>query len=408
MKISLNYSNELKIDVLKKIESKSNYKFFFIDKWLDDKKISGNFVKKSIKDILNEVFKETVINYFITKDNKVILTKNNLIYDSLPDNFFNSNNAEIKEVVESPIFYVEEITPKKTEIETIKLGKKVKNTSQKTYTLSGFVRNSLNNKPVADVIISSKNVNTITNKSGFYEIKLPPGENLIETSSLSYKNIKKRIIIYNNETLNFKIEENTEVLDEIVIDVEKRNNVKTTITGVSKIKVEEIKNIPLVLGERDILKVALTLPGIKNAGEGAAGYNVRGGKEDQNLILLDEVVLYNPSHFFGIFSALNPFTSGSATIYTGNIPAEFGGRLSSVFDIRTKKGNTEKFSGEASIGPVTGNLTLEIPVVKNVSSLMVGARGTYSDWILKSLDNESLNKSEASFYDFVVKIQSQN
>ena len=156
----------------------------------------------------------------------------------------------------------------------------------------------------------------------------------------------------------------------------------------------------MVLGERDIFKVAATLPGISSAGEGAAGFNVRGGKTDQNLVLLDDGVIYNSAHFFGIFSAINPFTSNEVTIYKGNIPAKFGGRLSSVFDIKTKDANIEKFSGEASIGPVTSNLALELPVVKEKAGILIGARSTYSDWILRSLDEEQLNKSKANFLRF--------
>ena len=124
---------------------------------------------------------------------------------------------------------------------------------------------------------------------------------------------------------------------------------------------------------------------------------------DQNLFLLDNAVIYNPAHFFGLFSALNPFTTGGVTIYKGNIPSEYGGRLSSVFDVTTKNGNSEKFAGEVSIGPVTGNITLETPIVKDKSSFLIGARGTYSDWILRSLDSEELRNSSASFYDVVGK-----
>ncbi|MBT8272463.1 MAG: TonB-dependent receptor plug domain-containing protein, partial [Bacteroidia bacterium] len=164
-----------------------------------------------------------------------------------------------------------------------------------------------------------------------------------------------------------------------------------------------IKNIPLVLGERDILKVATTLPGISTAGEGSNGYNVRGGKTDQNLIILDNAAIYNPSHFFGIFSAINPFTTGKVDIYKGNIPAEYGGRLSSVFDITTKDADTNAFKGEASIGPVTSNLIVEIPVVEGESGLMLGGRSTYSGWILRALDEESLRNSEASFFDVIGK-----
>jgi len=202
---------------------------------------------------------------------------------------------------------------------------------------------------------------------------------------------------------NFQLNEGIEELDEVVVQGNRDRNVEEALTGVTLIDVEKIKNIPLVLGEQDILKVAIALPGISTAGEGASGYNVRGGRTDQNLILLDNGVIYNPTHFFGIFSALNPFSTGSAEIYKGNIPAEFGGRLSSVFDIKTKDGNTKKFSGEASIGPVTSNVVLETPIIKDKAALLVGGRGTYSNWILRSLDDEQLSNSTASFFDVVAK-----
>jgi len=223
------------------------------------------------------------------------------------------------------------------------------------------------------------------------------------TRSLSTAGTQKKIVVYNDGEVNFSLKEKFETLAEILIEADADRNVKEVIAGVTKIEVAGIKNIPLVLGERDILKVAVTLPGISNTGEGSNGYNVRGGKTDQNLILLDDAAIYNPSHFFGIFSAINPFTTGNVNIYKGNIPAEYGGRLSSVFDIKTKDANTKKFSGEASVGPVTSNLILELPVVKDKSALMVGGRTTYSGWILRSLDEESLKDSEASFFDVILK-----
>ncbi|WBX72820.1 Plug domain-containing protein [Tenacibaculum pacificus] len=131
--------------------------------------------------------------------------------------------------------------------------------------------------------------------------------------------------------------EQDEQLDEITINTSKKNNIKEIISGITQLNIAEIKNIPLVLGERDILKVATTLPGIKSAGEGSEGVNVRGGKVDQNLFLLDDGVLYNPNHFLGLFSAINPFTTESLKIYKGNIPAEYGGRISSVFNIENKR-----------------------------------------------------------------------
>ncbi|MEM9649335.1 MAG: TonB-dependent receptor plug domain-containing protein, partial [Bacteroidota bacterium] len=236
-----------------------------------------------------------------------------------------------------------------------------------------------------------------------YEIELPTGVHIVQTQAIGIETIQKRVIMYSDGSLDFNLADSAEQLDEVVVESSRIQNVENVIAGVLELDVAEIKTIPLVLGERDILKTAITLPGITNAGEGSSGYNVRGGRTDQNLFLLDKAVIYNPSHFFGIFSALNPFVTGNVTIYKGNIPSEYGGRLSSVFDIGTKEANTEKFTGEAAIGPVTSNLTIETPIVKNKSGILLGGRTTYSNWILRSLDDVELKNSEASFFDIIAK-----
>jgi CarboxypepD_reg-like domain/TonB-dependent Receptor Plug Domain len=409
-KISLNFENSNKIEVIKQIEKITNYHFYYIEDWLDNELISGQYNNVSIQTILNDIFSNTVINHYISPDNKIILSQNNLIFDSLPDDFFGKSKKDIAEQEKlKPVFYSEKTSKKKTGIETIRIGKENKFAKEKTYTLSGYVVNSITKEPIPNLVltVTDKNINAVSDINGFYTIKLPVGVNNLEIKSLGIENLKKKVIIYSNGTFNFNLDENPELLDEVLIDADKDKNVKEAITGITQIQVKDIKTIPLVLGERDVLKVATTLPGISTAGEGATGYNVRGGQADQNLMLLDDAVIYNPTHFFGIFSALNPFTTGSLDIYTGSIPAQYGGRLSSVFDIRTKNGNNETFTGEGAIGPVTSNLTLEIPIVKEKSSLIVGGRGTYSDWILKRLDDESLKNSEASFYDLIGKYNHQ-
>jgi hypothetical protein len=218
---------------------------------------------------------------------------------------------------------------------------------------------------------------------------------------------KRNVIIYDDGQLDFNLNENLEELDEVIVQADAIRNVEDASTGSTRIGSETSKHVPLVLGERDVLKIATTLPGITTAGEGSGGFNVRGGKTDQNLILLDNAVLYNPSHFFGFFQAINPFAINDLVVYKGSIPAEFGGRLSSVFEISSKEASTERFKGEASVGPVTANAVLEIPIVKGKSGLLVGGRGAYSDWVLKALDEENLRNSQASFYDFIAKYDHQ-
>ena len=404
-KISLSFENSTRVEVLEQIESLTPYRFFFVEDWFDNLKISGEYESTALRLILNDLFTNTVINYYFSDNYKIILTQNNLIYDSLPDDFFGGQTQDLQQDENKPIFYSEQAAAARTGIETIRIGRESMSSSRRSFNLSGVVKNNVTGEPIPSlgIKVRGKNINAVTDIEGRYSIDLPAGANDLELSSLGIENLKKKVIIYNDGTFDFSLAENPELLDEVIIDADKDSNVKDAVTGITQIEVKEIKTIPLVLGERDVLKVATTLPGISTAGEGAAGYNVRGGKTDQNLILLDNAVVYNPTHFFGIFSALNPFTTDDVDIYKGSIPAEYGGRLSSVFDIRTKKGNSQKFSGEGAIGPVTSNLTLEIPVVKEKSSLLLGGRATYSDWILKQLDEESLKNSEASFYDVIAK-----
>lgn len=210
-------------------------------------------------------------------------------------------------------------------------------------------------------------------------------------------------MVYNSGELNINITENSNQLDEVIIKGKGSKALESVVSGVISIDIEAIKNMPLILGERDILKVATTLPGIKTTGEGSAGFNVRGGKDDQNLFLLDNAVLYNPQHFLGFFSSINPYTAKKATIYKASIPADLGGRLSSVFDVTTKNGTQDKITGEGAVGPITSNISVSVPLEKNKSSLLFGGRATYSDWILKSLKNDDLSNSQASFYDGILK-----
>lgn len=404
--IDLHFQSLTKLEVIKKIEEQTNYQFYFVESWLDDTLISGQYEQATLRFILNDIFRDTVINYYISSDKRIILSQNSFIYDSLPIDFFGKIKIEtVADEKSKPIFYSEKASAKKTGIETIRIGKESQYSRKKRHTLSGSVKNNITKEPIANLVLTvlNKNINTVTDIYGHYTLNLPVGENTLELKALGIENLKKKIIIYSDGVYNFNLEEDLELLDEVVIDADRDKNVKEAITGITQIQVKNIKTIPLVLGERDVLKVATTLPGISTAGEGSVGFNVRGGKADQNLMLLDNAVIYNPTHFFGIFSALNPYTTGSLDIYKGSIPAQYGGRLSSVFDITTKEGNNKKFSGEGAIGPVTSNLTLEIPVIKDKSSLIIGGRGTYSDWILKALDDESLKRSEASFYDAVVK-----
>jgi TonB-dependent receptor-like protein/carboxypeptidase-like protein len=412
-KISITFKDNTLESALKAIEAKTSYKFYFDPTWVSSNKtlINETYTDIKLDELLDKILNKTDLNFIILK-NKVILTLNSTIHDELPANYFsdapietpgNDNNSD------NPVFYQQydsldnySITKKAS---IVFIGKENKEVTKKNFTVSGSVKNAETGKPEANIYIKvrNKNISTSSDSDGYYTLQLPRGINVIEIKSLSHKDVAKTLMVYDDGTFDVNINDKSNQLDEVVINKKGKKQTETAVSGLVSIDIEGIKNVPLILGERDILKVATTFPGIKTTGEGSSGFNVRGGKDDQNLILLDNAVLYNPQHFLGFFSAINPYTAKKADIYKGSIPADFGGRLSSVFDISTKNGNPEKFSGEGAIGPITSNLTLSLPIQKNKSSIIFGGRATYSDWILKSLDDENLKNSQAGFYDGILK-----
>ena len=385
-------------DAIVKLEEQSNRKFYFIDDWFEDITITKSYTNKSLPFILNDLLQDSSINFFI-HDDAIVLTNNSIIYNELPEGFF-EENTNTKNTDNDALFYNEYDNKN---LQTV--GKQNQDNSKQEYTLKGRAINENNGNPIDGLIISVENtdIRTTTNKNGRFTLTVPSGPVVLETQLLGYDDTVKELLVYGNGNVKLQIAEAAEQLDEVFIESSKNDNIKEAVVGVNKIDIEGLKTIPVVLGERDILKVATTLPGITTTGEGSAGFNVRGGRADQNLILLDDAVIYSPSHFLGFFSAINPFATGSLDIYKASIPAEFGGRLSSVFDIKSKEPNYEKFSGEGAVGPVTTSLNLQTPIVKDKISLTTAARATYSGWILRSLNEESLQNSEASFYDGIVK-----
>lgn len=406
--ITTSFNNTPLEQAVLKVETLSNQAFYFDEAWLKGHFVTKTFENESLRNVLDGLFANTNINY-ILKDGNVILLNNTYVYTELPSDYFNEAKPDEKVITESnnaPIFqeeYASAQTVQNRKLVTI--GKQRPNAANKTYTLSGVFKNTKTGEPLQNLSISTtdRTKYAVTDSEGRFSIRLASGLNKLETNLLGYEKIRQDVIMYGDGMLNMELQENSESLEEVVVKSKKDANVRDAVVGVTNIDIESIKTIPLVLGERDILKVATTMPGIKTTGEGSSGFNVRGGRSDQNLILLDDAVLYNPSHFLGFFSAVNPFTTGSLEIYKASIPAEYGGRLSSVFDIETKSGNMEKFAGEGSVGPITANLAVEVPVVKEKASLIAGFRATYSDWILRSLDEEELKNSQASFYDGIIK-----
>jgi len=409
--ISLEIQGGSVLELLSEIEERTDFQFYYAEQWLDSTAMTKSYDQETVRTILNDIFQNTDINFFISPDKRIILTRNNGIYADLPQGFLDGPRQVDSEVPSTenappaPILLGKQKEGPDTVLETIRIGRESRTDRRGQFTLSGIVTNESTGEAIANMalVIKKLNIGTVTDNQGYYQIRLPAGLNVLETSAMGIESSRRNIIMYDDGRLDFSLEENFELLDEVVVAADATRNIEDTSTGRTSIGSEASKNVPLVLGERDVLKIATTLPGVSTAGEGSSGFNVRGGKTDQNLILLDNAVVYNPTHFFGFFQAFNPFAINELNIYKGHIPTEFGGRLSSVFDIGSKDASTNDFKGEFSVGPVTANGVVEVPLAQDKAGLLLGARGAYSDWVLRALDEEDLNNSEASFYDFMAK-----
>jgi len=275
--------------------------------------------------------------------------------------------------------------------------------AQQEYTLSGTVTDEATGETVlgASIAVPELKTGVITNEYGFFSLTLPSGTHKIIISYLGYTTISREVTLNQNTKLELTMSEEANQLEEVVVvqNVEK-NSIRTPQMSVNKLTSKTIKKIPTVLGEPDVIRSILLLPGVSNAGEGASGFNVRGGGADQNLILLDEAIVFNTSHLFGFFSVFNTDAIKDLKLYKGGIPARYGGRLSSVLDIYQREGNKKEFKMNGGIGAISSKLLLEGPIVKDKGSFLLAGRSSYAHLFLQAAGEENL----ASFYDLNTKI----
>jgi hypothetical protein len=278
--------------------------------------------------------------------------------------------------------------------------------SQEKFTLSGIITDEETGEALigANIYVTTLEKGTSTNTYGFYSLTLPRTDSLgIIFSYIGYIPQIKKIYADKNLELEIEMKPSTSTLEEVTIQGQQDANVARPQMSVVNIPLEKIKELPVILGEIDVLKVIQLLPGVQSGNEGTTGIFVRGGNADQNLVLLDEATVYNPSHLFGLFSTFNSRALNNVTLIKGGFPAQYGGRLSSILDISMKEGNNRKFQGEGGIGLVTSQLTLEGPIKKEKASFIVSGRRTYIDLILTPF-LEVGNSSDYHFYDINGKV----
>lgn len=279
-----------------------------------------------------------------------------------------------------------------------------------TSTLSGYLKDKANGEALigATVFIPELKTGVITNPYGFYSVSVPQGTYSVQFSFIGYQTQTPKIILNESKQLNVMLEEDQEEIAEVIVTGEKRNrNVESLQMSMEKVQVKMIKKLPSFMGEVDIIKSITLLPGIQNGGEGSSGLYVRGGGPDENLMILDEAPVYNASHLLGFFSVFNSDAIKDVQVYKGGIPAEYGGKASSVIDIRMKDGNSQQLGMSGGIGNISSRLTVEGPIIKDKWSFIVSGRRTYADYLGKLAGLEQLKENQLYFYDLNLKTNIQ-
>ena len=396
----------------KKVEAQTPYHFYFDLPDVDSLEITISVKKAHLPSVLDQIFNSTGLHYAIDRHNNVFITKGFAIPTELGTGFYNGrrNIPEVakENVAKKPanINQPKQINQQiSVDNKVYEIGMKVNDIPKGNKNLAGYIRDSETGEAISGALIYVDNphIQVTSDQFGYYSIILPAGKHILNIISPGKFDAKRQIVLYSDGKLNVDMNEKILQLKEVKIELGKERNVRSTVMGVNKLDIVSMKQIPTAFGEVDVLRAVLSLPGVKSVGEASTGLNVRGGATDQNLILFNGANIYNPSHLFGFFSAFDPDVIKDVTLYKSSIPANYGGRISSVLDITSLDGNDKKLSGSAGIGPLTGKITLEGPIIKDRTTFVAGVRATYSDWIMGILPKE-YNKSSASFQDATIHI----
>lgn len=357
---------------------------------LPDKRITFSFKDTRIRDVLNVILTDIPFDYVVNRFNKIVIAPQRIVTNDqgekkiqLADN--NQNN---------------------TTNTIITIGDKSKQ-SKKEIIVKGRMQDKVSYEPVTDALIMNQTTGafTVTNSYGDFEFTVPSGSYVVNISSLSHETINQTIEVYSSDFWEIMANQKAHLIEEVVISGKGvEHNVRETITGLEVLNRKELKKLPTFMGEADIVKSLLSLSGVSTIGEGSSGYNVRGGSIDQNLILQDNALVFNPSHVLGFFSSFNPDIIKLSSLNKGHIPANYGGRVASVLDVTLKDARMDQVSLSGSVGLISSKLTAEIPILKEKTSLLLAGRISYAKWLIKDIKDLDIARSEAKFNDLNLKL----
>jgi hypothetical protein len=377
--------------VLSTWETRHNVKFYYMPVWIDQITIDSTFEGETLNDALDVALDRTGISYIAMNEHVIVLVKDP------------TNEMQRRQTLSSALI-------QKKQVSRLTIGSATGVTTGKRVNLRGRIIDKESKSPLIGAVIRILDNDAlppaVTNADGRFEVQLPAGANLVSVSYVDYEGKILDLAIYEDAELTIDLEEIARMLDEIVIAGSARGQNTTNHVGQTQISMREIKRAPSMLGETDLIRQVQVLPGVTTVGEAAAGFNVRGGGTDQNLVLYDDVPVFNSSHAFGFFSSFNAEAVRDVSFYRGGIPAEYGGRASSVLDIRSREGDYDKWGFSGGIGMISSHAMVNGPIVKGSTSVAASVRWTYSDWLVNTIRTNYTDLRNASvfFYDGTVKI----
>lgn len=384
----------------KSIEEETSYRFIYREADVDSLTVNLQAQNVELRTLLNQVFSGSGLFFTIDSQKQVWITKGKPLTLDFPSTYFDILSDSIPTKTDEGLGAF-------AKNQRFSIGRTSDKPDSKQATISGIVTSVESGKPMSGAVVVEKTnfTQVTTDREGRFQITLDKGRHTIYVQNIGGYQEQRHIDLRGDGILNIEIQENILSLDEVVVSSGALSFVNKLEMGVQSLSIAEVKRLPAVMGEVDVLRGILTMPGVNTAGEATVGFNVRGGSADQNLILYGQSTVFNPSHVFGFFSAFNSDMVSGVELHKGSVPVNYGGRLSSVLEIEPKFGRTEKIGGSGGIGILTSRLSLDGPIEKN-TTLLIGGRTTYSNWALDLLEqNAELSGSNVSFYDWNVNIQ---
>ena len=391
---------------LLELEKRTGHHFYYNTTDFDSTVIELAVTNEPLHNVLRLAFANTQLVFAEYQQHRFFVSKKITVKTTLPEDIFDDVVRKKTVITDNTIQTDTTGIYQKEQIATLEnklyvIGAKPKGALLPgKVTIAGYLHDAKTGEPVigASILLENTKTGVVSDQYGYYSLTLSKGRITLNIQSLGMRDTRRQLVVYGEGRMNIDLQAQVIALKNVIVSSEKTSLIRGMQMGVQKVDIKSIKQVPVAFGEVDILRVVLTMPGVKSVGEASTGLNVRGGSADQNLILFNDATIYNPSHFFGLFSAFNPEVVKDVQLYKSAIPAKYGGRLSSVLEVNSREGNKKNITGSAGIGLLTSRLNVEGPLAKDKTSFILGVRTTYANWLLNLLPDQYKN-SKASFYD---------